>query len=70
MRTLTLGLLLAGVSTAANAQTFDTLGTGNVLVRSTVANPGTALSSTAVTGLQAGDTLVGIDYRPAAPRVL
>ncbi len=37
----------------------------NRLLRFAVATPGTLLASTAVTGLTAGDTLVGIDRRPA-----
>lgn len=37
----------------------------NKLVRFDAANPGTILNTVTVTGLQAGETLRGIDYRPA-----
>ncbi len=38
---------------------------GNTLITFAPDAPGTVLSTVAVTGLQAGDQLVGIDYRPA-----
>lgn len=37
----------------------------NRLLRFSVSNPGNVIANTAVSGLQAGDTLVGIDVRPA-----
>ncbi|NJC32795.1 uncharacterized protein with beta-barrel porin domain [Sphingomonas jejuensis] len=70
MRKILAGLLMAGTATVAQAQSFNTVGSGNTLVTSTVAAPGTSTSSRAVTGLAAGDNLVGIDYRPAQSRVL
>jgi hypothetical protein len=56
-------LLLASAS--ALAQTIVGLNDGNALVRFPAAAPGTVLATTPVTGLQAGDTLLGIDVRPA-----
>ncbi len=44
---------LVGLTTTGNLVTFDS------------ATPGTIGSNVAVTGLQAGETLVGIDYRPS-----
>jgi hypothetical protein len=41
------------------------LTTGNALVRFDTANPGMILGRANVRGLQAGETLVGIDFRPA-----
>ena len=43
----------------------DTTGGSNRLIRFDSAAPGTILSNVAVTGLVAGDSLVGIDVRPA-----
>lgn len=37
---------------------------GNVLLRFDSATPGTVIASTAITGLGAGETLQGIDFRP------
>jgi len=70
MRKIIAGLLMAGTATVAHAQSFNTVGTGNTLVTSTVTAPGTTTSTRAVTGLATGDNLVGIDYRPAQRRVL
>ena len=44
---------LVGLTTTGTLVTFDS------------ATPGTIGSNVAVTGLQTGETLVGIDYRPA-----
>ncbi|HEX2517614.1 MAG TPA: DUF4394 domain-containing protein [Chloroflexota bacterium] len=41
------------------------LTTGNALVRFDTANPGMILGRASVRGLQAGESLVGIDFRPA-----
>ncbi len=38
---------------------------GNMLDRFSTSNPGTKVSSAMITGLQAGERLVGIDFRPA-----
>jgi len=38
---------------------------GNSLIRFTASNPGSVQTPTPVTGLQGGDSLVGIDFRPA-----
>lgn len=42
----------------------------NVLVTVDSASPATAISTTAISGIGTGQTLNGIDYRPASPRVL
>lgn len=52
-------------STAAYAQSLVGLTDGNTLVRFPATAPGAVLASTPVTGLQAGETLVGLDVRPA-----
>ncbi|MGC2236749.1 MAG: DUF4394 domain-containing protein [Pyrinomonadaceae bacterium] len=39
--------------------------TGNQLVRFNSANPGTLVTIGAITGLQGGETVIGIDFRPA-----
>jgi len=46
------------------------LTTGNALVRFDSGSPGTIQSTVAVTGLQAGENLVGIDYRPASGQLV
>lgn len=50
-------------STAAYAQTLVGLTDGNTLVRFPATAPGAVLASTPVTGLQAGETLVGLDVQ-------
>jgi hypothetical protein len=47
------------------AQLAFGLTSGNSLVRFDTANPGTILGRANVRGLQAGETLLGIDFRPA-----
>jgi hypothetical protein len=64
-RLLALGFL-ALASSAALAQTVLGLNDANTLIRFSVSAPGTAVATTPVTGLQGGDTLVGIDVRPAS----
>src|SRR3954463_12181569 len=39
--------------------------TANALVRFDTATPGTIISSTPITGLQSGESVLGIDFRPA-----
>lgn len=43
--------------------------TTNLLISFNSGTPGTILSSVAVTGLQAGETIVGIDFRPATKQL-
>src|SRR5215813_1016727 len=50
---------------AAASSTMFAITTTNALLRFDSAAPGTILSSTAVTGLQVGENLLGIDFRPA-----
>jgi len=57
-------------TTAASAQTVQTVRGGNTLVTVSATAPGTVARSVTITGLGAGQTIAGIDYRPAAPRIL
>lgn len=50
---------------SASARTVIGLTNTNALVRFTADAPGALLSLTAIAGLVAGDTVVGIDFRPA-----
>ena len=60
--------LMAG---GASAQSLQTLRSGsNALVSVNAAAPGTITRTTAITGIAAGRTLQGFDYRPASPRLL
>ncbi len=58
-----LALLLA--SPALLAQTVVGLTDSNHLIRFSATSPGTVIGSVAVTNLEAGDALLGIDVRPA-----
>ena len=62
--------ILAMMPSQLLAQTVQTVRGGNTLVTATNSAPGTAISSVTITGLGAGQTVAGIDYRPAAPRIL
>ena len=62
--------ILAMMPSQLLAQTVQTVRGGNTLVIATNSAPGTAISSVTITGLGAGQTVAGIDYRPAAPRIL
>jgi uncharacterized protein with beta-barrel porin domain len=62
------GLMTAG---GASAQSLQTLRVGtNNLVSISPNGPGTIQRTTTITGIAAGRTLQGFDYRPASPRVL
>jgi hypothetical protein len=50
---------------AAPSSTIFAVTTGNAVLRFDSAAPGTILSTTAITGMQASETLLGIDFRPA-----
>jgi hypothetical protein len=68
MRLLTLSALALSLSLAsapAAAQTVLALNNSNALLRFSAQAPGAALATVPVTGLNAGDSLVGIDVRPA-----
>jgi len=68
MRLLTLSALALSLSFAsapAAAQTVLALNNSNALLRFSAQAPGAALATVPVTGLNAGDSLVGIDVRPA-----
>ena len=52
------------VAQAANYIVFGVT-TSNDLVRFNSARPGTILANTPITGLQAGENIIGIDFRPA-----
>lgn len=60
------GPLTASGQAAPNSLAITSTGQ---LVRFNAANPGAILSSTQVTGLQAGETIVGADIRPANGRL-
>ncbi|WCT74452.1 DUF4394 domain-containing protein [Sphingomonas naphthae] len=62
--------LALGMAGGASAQTLQTVGAGNTLVSIGATAPGTVTRSVAITGVAAGTTIGGIDYRPASPRVL
>jgi hypothetical protein len=57
--------LLALGATNTHAEDVWALTTTNVLVRFDSATPGTILSTVPVAGLQSGENLLGIDFRPA-----
>ena len=61
---------LSLTSSVAQGQTVQTVRSGNTLVTVDAASPTTVRSTVAITGLAPGTTIAGIDYRPAAPRVL
>ena len=59
-----LGALALGLATAAAAEPLIGLTTTNSLLGFDSASPGT-ISSVSITGLQAGEQILGIDFRPA-----
>ncbi len=65
-----IAVVTAAVTPAPPAQaTALALTDANTLLRFAAATPGTLQASVAVSGLQAGDSLVGIDVRPANGRL-
>lgn len=69
LKSVSLALALAAGG-AAHAAPVNFLDTANRLIRVDSTAPGTINSTVALTGLQAGETILGFDYRPASPRVL
>lgn len=61
-----LAIALAGGARAAPVQVLR----NNMLVTVDSAAPGASTGSVAITGIGAGEALVGFDYRPANPRLL
>lgn len=59
------GIVLLMACPAVHAQTIVGLGDTNTLVRFSAVAPGGLAANLAITGLTAGDTLVGVDVRPA-----
>jgi hypothetical protein len=57
-------------SFSANATPIYGLTTGNLLVRFDSSTPGTIVQVLLVSGLQSGDVLQGIDFRPATGELL
>src|SRR5688572_22761575 len=53
------------VLAAAQGDFILALAANNQLLQFSVSAPGSIISATSVTGLKAGDSLAGIDYRPA-----
>lgn len=64
------GAAFAAAGSAAQAAEFATVRSGNTLVSFDTAAPTTSLRSVTITGLGAGQTLVGMDSRPVTSRVL
>lgn len=64
LRALLTASAAAGLAAPALAETIVALRDGNEIVRFDSATPAT-VAATAVTGLVAGETLVGVDFRPA-----
>lgn len=65
---LAAGLAVAGMADAS-AEPLLALTSGNVLVRLDSATPGSFTGVVPVTGLAAGESLVGIDVRPASQQL-
>jgi outer membrane autotransporter protein len=59
------GALALSTMDSATAFEMNAISNGRTLVTFNSDTPGTITSSVSVTGLQAGESLVGIDYRPA-----
>jgi hypothetical protein len=60
-----LGLFFFGGLMKVNAITLYGVTTTNQLVRFDSATPGTVVAVGAITGIQGGETILGIDFRPA-----
>ncbi len=58
-------LLLSAGAASANAAPAFGVNAANQLVRFDTATPGTVTNIGTITGLQAGETILGIDFRPA-----
>lgn len=58
------------IGSAAHAVPLQVLNGAGQLVTVDSASPGTAASTVAITGIGAGQTIKGVDYRPANPRLL
>ncbi len=63
------GMLFEGTARPAKAELIVVLTAQNALLRFDSATPGTILGSSVITGLQAGEALLGIDFRPANGRL-
>ena len=63
------GMLFEGAGCPAKAELIVVLTTQNSLLRFDSLTPGTILGSSPITGLQAGEALLGIDFRPANGRL-
>ena len=63
---LSLGLIITGgaLAVTAHAQQAVALTTGGAIFTFNAAAPGTALTTFPITGLAAGESLVGLDHRP------
>ncbi len=59
------GRAMAATQPSAQANFIVALAANNQLLQFSASAPGAVISATMVTGLQAGDRLAGIDYRPA-----
>jgi hypothetical protein len=62
--------LVAGVSGTANAESIIGLRSDNFLVSFNSANPSVISGTVGITGLQSGESILGIDLRPATGQVV
>ncbi|MBM4264655.1 MAG: DUF4394 domain-containing protein [Deltaproteobacteria bacterium] len=67
---LVASLVAASVTSSSRAETIYGVTTSNQLVSFDSASPGAVSSPLAVSGLGAGEQILGIDFRPATPGVL
>ena len=58
-------VLFFGAALSVNAATLYGVNTSNQLLRFDSSTPGTATTVGAITGLQGGENMLGIDFRPA-----
>jgi hypothetical protein len=66
---LSLGAAAMAFAISAHAEPLTALTSGNRLITFDSATPGTATKTVTITGLAAGETLIGIDFRPATGRL-
>jgi trimeric autotransporter adhesin len=59
------GINIRGLAVVAGPETVFAVTSGNNLLRFESNAPGSIVSSTAITGLQSGENILGIDFRPA-----
>ena len=70
IRALAALLVSTMFATAAAAVPISTLGAANTLVTLNGVAPGTVMSTHTLSGIGAGQTLVGTDARPVSPQII